>query len=151
MAAGVLAEHQVTCTPTDAGGAHDLIGRSFLQHSVLVYTRLVGKGVLPHDRLVGLNVIADQTTHQTAGTGYLGSPDAGSHAQQALAGLQDHDDLLQRGVAGPFTQSVDGAFYLRSAILHRGQRIGHRQAQIVMAMYTDYYILEPRRLLELLQ
>jgi len=33
-------------------GPHDLIGRPFLQHAVLMDARLVGEGVLPHDRFV---------------------------------------------------------------------------------------------------
>jgi len=48
-----------------------------------------------------------------------------------------HHHLFQRAVAGPLAQAVDGAFDLtRAADHHPGQRIGHRHAQVVVAMHA---------------
>ena len=60
--------------------------------------------------------------------------DAGVVGQHVAAGLDRHDDLLERGVAGPLADAVDRAFDLPRAALDAGQRIGDRQAEIVVAM-----------------
>src|SRR4029077_584227 len=52
VAAGVFAEHQVAARETNVLRAQDLVGGMVLEHAVLVDARLVGKGVLAHDRLV---------------------------------------------------------------------------------------------------
>ncbi len=53
------------------------------------------------------------------------------------ARLEDHDDLFERAVARAFADAVDGALDLPRAGFDRGQRIGHRQAEIVMAVDAD--------------
>jgi hypothetical protein len=44
-----------------------------------------------------------------------------------------HDDLFERGVAGPLADAVDRAFDLARAVFDRGQAVGDRQAQVVVA------------------
>ena len=53
--ARVLAQHQLVRGTPDRLGRHDLVGDGRLQHAVLVDARLVGEGVVAHDRLVGLH------------------------------------------------------------------------------------------------
>ena len=42
-------------------------------------------------------------------------------AQRIAPGLQDHNDLFERGVAGTFADAVDRAFNLPGAVHDRGQ------------------------------
>jgi hypothetical protein len=63
-----------------------------------------------------------------------GGVDAGARSCNGRARAQGHDDFFQGGVAGAFADAVDGAFDLAGAVLDRGQRIGHGQAQVVVAM-----------------
>ena len=51
--------------------------------------------------------------------------------------LQRHDDLFERGIAGPLAEAVDRAFDLARAGADGGQRIGDGQAEIVVAMDGD--------------
>ena len=60
--------------------------------------------------------------------------DAGAMGQRVGAHFQRHHDLFERRVAGALADAVDGALDLARARLHRGQRIGDRQPEIVMAM-----------------
>jgi hypothetical protein len=47
-----------------------------------------------------------------------------------------HHHLFKAAIAGAFAQAVDGALDLpRPADLHAGQRIGHRHAQVVVAVH----------------
>ena len=52
------------------------------------------------------------------------------------AGLENHDHFLERAIAGALADSVDGAFHLARAGFDGGQRVGHRQTQIVVAVYA---------------
>ena len=54
-----------------------------------------------------------------------------------MAGLQRHDDLLERGVAGALADAVDRALDLPRAGLDPGQAVGHRHAQVVVAVRAD--------------
>ena len=67
----------------------------------------------------------------------LASVDAGIHAEIVGARAQRHHHLLERGVTGTFADSVDGAFHLAGAVQHAGERIRHRQPQIVVAVNAD--------------
>jgi hypothetical protein len=59
------------------------------------------------------------------------------HAEVIAARAQGHDHFFESSVPCPFADAVDGAFHLARAVLHAGERIGHRKAQIVMAMDAD--------------
>ena len=55
-------------------------------------------------------------------------------AKTILAHGECDRDLLKRGVPGAFTDAVNRAFDLADARANRGQRIGDRKAEVVMAM-----------------
>jgi hypothetical protein len=74
----------------------------------------------PITGLVGWNLDAEQVGHQAAGSIQLAGIDAGMHAKVVGARAQRHHNLFQRGVAGPFAQSVDGALHLPRAVEHAG-------------------------------
>src|SRR2546421_12282474 len=49
-----------------------------------------------------------------------------------------HDDLFQRRIAGTLTDAVDGAFDLPGPGLDRGERVGHREPEVVMAVRAEH-------------
>ena len=63
--------------------------------------------------------------------------DAGFDAEEVGPRLQRHDDLLQRAVARPFAEAVDGALDLPRAGTHGRQRVGHGHTQVVVAVNAD--------------
>ena len=63
--------------------------------------------------------------------------DAGGQAEVVVAGLERHDDLFERGVAGALADAVDRALDLPGAGLDAGQAVGDGQAQVVVAVRAD--------------
>ena len=63
--------------------------------------------------------------------------DAGPGGVIIAARAQRHDDFFQRAVARPLAQSVDRAFDLARPGLDGRQAVGHRHAQVVVAMDAD--------------
>src|SRR3989441_10770757 len=49
-----------------------------------------------------------------------------------------HDDLFQRRIAGTLSDAVDGAFDLPGPGLDRGERVGHREPEVVMAVRAEH-------------
>ena len=64
-----------------------------------------------------------------------------------MPGAQRHHDFFQRAVAGPLADAVDRAFDLAGARFHRGQAVGHGQAQVVVAMDADHGLVDVRHAL----
>ncbi len=79
---------------------------------MLVDPRLVGEGVAPHHRLVVLHRVPGEPGHEARGVVELGGVDPQLDPEGILAGLDRHDDLLDRGVAGPLADPVDGTLDL---------------------------------------
>ena len=98
----------------------------------------MGEGVAAHDGLVGLHREAGQVGDEAAGVADLLGVHAGAaHVELGGSRAQGHDDLLERGVAGALAEAVDGDLHLARAGLHRGQRVGRGQAQVVVAVDGD--------------
>ena len=75
----------------------------------------MGERVAADDRLVPLDGQAgDRRDHPADGIEPLGL-DAGGQAVVVEAGLERHDDLLERGVAGALADAVDRALDLPGA------------------------------------
>ena len=137
MPARVLTQDEVGSGDADLLGAHDLVGGALLEHAVLVDACLVGERVAADDRLVPLDgQPGDRRDHPADRIEPLGL-DAGGQAVVVEPRLQGHDDLFERGVAGTFADAVDRAFDLPGADLAGGQAVGHRQAEVVMAVDAD--------------
>ena len=97
----------------------------------------MGEGVAAHDRLVALDgQPGDRREHPADRVEPLGL-DAGRQAVVVEPGLQGHDDLFERGVAGAFADAVDRALDLPGAGLAAGQAVGDGQAQVVVAVGAD--------------
>ena len=95
----------------------------------------VRKGVRAHDGLVRLHGKARDLRHHLGCRHDLRRVDA--HRQVVVGGAraQRHHHFFQRRIAGPLAQAIDRALDLPRAADHdAGQRIGHGQAQVVMAM-----------------
>jgi hypothetical protein len=67
--------------------------------------------------------------------------DAGIDVVEGVAHLQRHHQFLHRGIAGALADAVDGALDLARAALDRGQRVGHGQAEVVVAVRTEDDVL----------
>ena len=63
-------------------------------------------------------------------------------ADVRLAGVQQHHDLLQRGVAGALADPVDRALHLARPGQQPGERVGHREAQVVVAVDRQHDIAQ---------
>ena len=142
--AAVLAEHEVALGEADVGGLHDLEGRGLLEDAVLVDARLVGEGVAADDRLVGLHRVAGHVRDQPAGAGDLLGLDLRLGVEVVAARADRHDDLFERGVAGALADAVDGALDLGRAGAHRGERVGRRQTEVVVAVAADGDVVQRR-------
>jgi hypothetical protein len=62
--------------------------------------------------------------------------DVGFQTKEILARLERHHHLFQRGIPGSFTNTVNRALHLPRPVGNGGERIGHRQTEIVVAMGT---------------
>ena len=144
MAAGMLAQHQCRFGQTNRFRGHDLVGLGVLQHAVLMDAAFMCKGIRPDNRLVGLYIEAGNRRQQARGPHDFGGLDVGLMRQNVGACPQRHDDFFHRRIAGPFADTVDGAFYLARTGADSCQRIGHGQAQIVMAVNRDDCLVDIR-------
>lgn len=107
------------------------------QHAVLVDARLVRERVAADYCLVALHRHADQALQQLRGGDDAWGVDVGIDVVERTAHLQCHGDFFQRAVAGALADAVDGALDLPCAAFDRRQRVGHCQAQIVVAVRAE--------------
>ena len=152
IAPGQFAQADATLLETNGAGVHDLVGDAVLEHTVLVDTGLMGKGVGPHNGLVGLHQHACEVGDQSGGAvnlfgvdGCQGLFTVGRATQEGIeqlaAHMHGHDQLLQGGITGPLPNAVDGAFQLAGAGPHGRQEVGHHQTQIVVTMNGDHRLI----------
>ena len=63
------------------------------------------------------------------------------------ARLERHHHFLERAVAGALADAVDGALDLARAGDHRGQAVGHRHAQVVVAVHREPHAVDAAHVL----
>src|SRR5262245_15267125 len=141
--ARVLAEDELVRRAPDVLGLHDLVGELLLEHGVLVDARLVRERILPDARLVGLHVHTGDVRQEPRGPEDLLRPHPGLDAEEVLPRPQRHHDLLERGVAGPLADPVDGALDLAGAVHEGRQRVRHRLPEVVVAVHGHHDLLDP--------
>lgn len=107
------------------------------QHAVLMNARFVREGVAAHDCLVALHRHADQALQQLRGRHDTRRIDRRIDVVEGTAHLQRHGDFFQRAIARALTDAIDGAFHLARTAFDGRQRVGHRQAQIVVAVRAE--------------
>src|ERR1700760_277672 len=115
-------------------GTQNLVRGVMLQHAVLVNAGLVGEGILADDRLVPRYRHARDAGDETRSRVQAARLNSGRDVEEGLAGLQRHDDFLERAVARALTDSVDGALDLARTGNDRGQAVRHRHAEIVVTV-----------------
>ena len=106
--------------------------------------RLMLERIDADDRLVGLHRKAGDRRDQAGCLGDVFGDDPGLHRHDVAAGLDRHDDLFHRGIAGALADAVDGAFHLARTGLDRTKTVGNREAQIVVAMHRDHRLVDVR-------
>ncbi len=99
------------------------------------------KGIRTDDRLVRLHRITRDAGNQLGRCHDLSRVNARVQIEHIAARFHRHDDLFQRGIAGTFSQAIDGAFDLARAVHHGRKGIGHGQAQIIVAMGRPDYLV----------
>ena len=130
----VLAEHELVGRDTHVARVHDLVSAALLEHAVLMNPRLVSEGIFTDDGLVALHLQTGERRNQPADRIDPPRVDVRGQIVNIAARANGHDNFFQRGVAGPFADAVDRALDLTSAVLHRRQRVRHRQPEIIMAV-----------------
>ena len=134
-APGVLAHHQARRGPADRFGRHDLVGRTLLDHAILMDAGLVREGVDADDRLVRRDRDAGAAADQRTGRADPLGADAGLVARVVVAPrAEGHHDLFERGVARALADAVDRDLDLPHARLDRGDRVGGRHAEVVVVV-----------------
>ena len=133
----VLAEHEGRLEHADRLGRHDLVRPRVSQHAVLVDARLVGEGVLADDRLVGRELDAGDRREQARGAEEFFRPDVVRASEVVGARAQRHDNLLEGRVAGAFADAADRALDLARAGPDAGQRVGHAEPEVVVAVHGE--------------
>ena len=148
MTAGVFSHDQGRLRQTHRLGSHDLVGSRVLEHAVLVDAGLVGEGVGPDDRLVGLDDEAGDRRNQPRSLHDVLALDPGLPGEEVAAGPDGHDDLFHGRVAGPLAETVDRTLDLARADGDGGQGIGHRESEVVMAMHRYDRLVDVRHPVE---
>src|SRR6266581_3133658 len=142
MSAGMLPQDQDVGLKSHRLWGHDFVRALFHQHAMLVDPRFVGEGIGPHYRLVGLNYNPGHGGEQSAGGGQMLGDHVGLEGEDVAARFQCHDELLQRAVASPFADAVDGALHLPRSGLDRRDRVGYRQPQVVVAVHRNNRLVD---------
>ncbi|OPY66384.1 MAG: hypothetical protein A4E57_02823 [Syntrophorhabdaceae bacterium PtaU1.Bin034] len=97
----------------------------------------MGKGVCPDNRLVRLHGRTGNRSDEPARRVYLLAYNLGVRGKDIPSCPKDHDDLFHCRITRTFSYAVDRAFHLAGAGLHRSNRVGDGQAEIVMTVDTD--------------
>src|SRR5256886_995608 len=121
--------------------ADDLVRRAVLKRAVRGDARLVRECIAAHDRLVRLGEDADDVGQELAGAEDLLRVPTALECHGVGAHPTRHHDLLECGVAGAFPDAVDRALHLAGAGLDAGERVGDREAQVVVTMGAEHHLI----------
>ena len=99
---------------------------------------LVRERVPADDGLVHLHALTGQTGHHLARRINLLVHDADRVREPVAADVKRHHDLFERGIARTLADAVDRALHLTRTALHRGDRVRHREPEIVVAVRAEH-------------
>ena len=102
-----------------------------------MYTGLVPEGIGAHNGFIRLHGKTGYLAYRPTRFIDLPGIDVGGQVEEIAAGLDCHDDFLERSIARPFPNAVYGALHLPAPFSDCLQAICHRQAQVIMAVHTD--------------
>src|SRR5262249_52682678 len=138
MPSGVLTHNQLAVLDAYGVGPHDLVGRLLLQHAVLMDARFMREGIASDYRLVGLDDKPREVRQELARRVDLGRLHPALDAEEVTPRVERHDDLLERGVAGPLPDAVDRTLHLAGALLDGRQRVRHGETEVIVAVHRDH-------------
>ena len=101
----------------------------------------MSKGITSDDCLVRLHRNSRNLFQQLARRIKLLSRNARLVCVTVRTHSQRHNDFFKRSIARAFTDSVDRALHLPSAVCNRRQRVCDRQPEIIVAMSRDNHVL----------
>jgi len=119
---------------SDIFRAHDFVGLTVLEDTVLMDARLVGECIFSNDGLVRLYHKSGERRHHPGSLGQQLGINACVKPEVGTAHVQRHDHFFQGCIAGSLPDSIDRAFDLAGSSLNTGQRIPDREAQVIVAM-----------------
>ncbi|MBA7677144.1 hypothetical protein ES703_85393 [subsurface metagenome] len=113
-----------------------------------MYTGLVPEGIGAHNSFIRLHGKTGCLAYHPTRFIDLPGINVGIQVEEIAAGLDCHDDFLERSIARPLSNAVDGALHLPAPFSDCLQAICHRQTpQIIMAMHTDHQFTNTRHVL----
>src|SRR6204780_5216661 len=145
IAAGMFSQDQAARRNSHLFRNDNFVGQRIFQDAVLVNSGFMGEGISTDDRFIRRDANAsDRAEHPAGGINFL-ERDIGGGGVMSLPHVQRHDNFFQRRISGALADAVDGAFDLAGAGGYRGQRIGDREAKIVVAMRAQHYLRMARQ------
>ena len=134
--AAELAQHDFVGRPAHVLSAHDLVGITCLQNTILVNSTGMRKRIRAHNGLVRLYDKSGDLAHHAAGSQNVLGINIDIQVEIVAPRLDGHYDFFECAVTCPLSKAVDGAFHLAGAAdLHAGQRVRHSHAQVVVAVH----------------
>ena len=137
VAAGVLAEHEARAVGADGFGSHDLVGRTMLEHPVLMNARFVGKCIRADDRLVRRYRDTGASRDEPRARHELSSLDLRVAGEERASRGKCHHDFLERCIPRPFAEAVDRTLDLSRTGANAGERVGNGKSEVVVTVGGD--------------
>ncbi len=134
MSSRMLAQHQSRGRDSDGLRRHDFVGQRIFDHAVLMNPRFVCEGVFADDGFVGLHRHGRDVGQHLAGREQFFTDNGGRVRIAVRANSHCHYKFFQRGVPCALADAVDRTFHLPNARVDSGQRVGHRESQVVVAV-----------------
>src|SRR3989338_8000481 len=98
----------------------------------------MAKGIIPHNRLVGLNHDSGHAADKARDLVDFFRVDSGCRTVEILVGIQRHYNLFHRGVSCALTDSVNGALNLPGPACDRSERVRNCKTQVIVAVDAYY-------------
>jgi len=137
VAPGSSGEDDFRFFSSDEERIDDFVGGSFFENTVLVDAAAVGVCICADDCFVALDKHAGLRADEFGdGEEFFGF-NCGFEAEFIFADVEGHDDFFEGGIAGTFTDSVDGDFDLAGAAHDAFERVGGGHSEIVVAVATE--------------
>ena len=140
----MLAEYQVGFLESDIFRTHDLVGRPFLQHAVLMNACFVRESISSDDSLVSLNPHTRDRRNEATCRDKTIRNHLSVTCVMVAANSHGHHHFFERAVPGSFADAIDGALNLPGAGFDGGETVGNGHPQIVMAVHTDHGTIDVR-------
>ena len=119
----MLAENKIVDMDADRLRSHYLVGLLVCEHTVLMYPRLMRKGIFADYRLIERSGLTDYVVYSLTRTVDLRGVDACSETCHVLSCAYRHYDLFERSIACSLSEAVDSALHLPCPSEHSGESV----------------------------